>query len=213
MVGRDKKRIWDNTRSVSYNVLHCSKRIKDSRHVPNTATTADKTAPRVIKKYPNRRLYDTETSNYIKLTEVKQLVMDKEPLVVRDAKTGDDITRQVLLQIILEEEAGGEPIFTEQVLGSVIRFYGNAMQSFLGPYLERNMQAFLDIQAKLGEQSKAVSPEMWANFMKIQSPLAQGMMGHHVEQSTQLFLQMQEQMQEHLKNQREQMLGALGLQS
>lgn len=181
--------------------------------MPNTATTADKTAPRVIKKYPNRRLYDTETSNYIKLTEVKQLVMDKEPLVVRDAKTGDDITRQVLLQIILEEEAGGEPIFTEQVLGSVIRFYGNAMQSFLGPYLERNMQAFLDIQAKLGEQSKAVSPEMWANFMKIQSPLAQGMMGHHVEQSTQLFLQMQEQMQEHLKNQREQMLGALGLQS
>ena len=164
------------------------------------------TTPRVIKKYPNRRLYDTETSSYIKLTEVKQLVMDMVPLQVLDVKTGEDLTRSVLLQIILEEEAGGEPIFTVDVLSSVIRFYGNAMQSFLGPYLERNMQAFIDIQSRLGDQSKAVTPETWARFMKMQSPLVQGMMGNHVEQSTQLFLQMQEQM----KKQREQMLGALG---
>ncbi len=162
---------------------------------------------RVIKKYPNRRLYDTETSSYIKLTEVKQLVMDMVPLQVVDVKTGEDLTRSVLLQIILEEETGGEPIFTVGVLSNVIRFYGNAMQGFLGPYLERNMQAFIDIQSRLGEQSKAVTPETWARFMQMQSPLAQGMMGKHVEQSTQLFLQMQEQ----IKKQREQMLGALGL--
>lgn len=171
----------------------------------------EEAASRLVKKYPNRRLYDTETSSYITLSEVKQLVMDQQPLVVRDAKTGEDLTRSILLQIILEEEAGGEPIFTEEVLSSIIRFYGNAMQSFLGPYLQRNMEAFIDIQSRLGERSKAVTPEMWANFMKMQSPLVQGMMGHHVEQSTQLFMQMQEQMQEQLRKQREQMLGAFGL--
>ena len=74
---------------------------------------APKEALRVIKKYPNRRLYDTDTSTYITLTEVRQLVMDSAPFVVRDAKTGDDLTRSILLQIILEEEAGGAPKFTE----------------------------------------------------------------------------------------------------
>ena len=174
--------------------------------MPSTPPALPKPTVRVIKKYPNRRLYDTETSSYIKLTEVKQLVMDKVALTVLDVKTGEDLTRSVLLQIILEEEAGGEPIFTVGVLSSVIRFYGNAMQSFLGPYLERNMQAFIDIQSRLGEQSKAVTPEVWARFLQMQSPIVQGMMGHHVEQSTQLFLQMQEQ----LNKQREQMLDAMG---
>lgn len=170
-------------------------------------TGGDKSSPRVIKKYPNRRLYDTDTSTYITLTEVKKLVMESEPLVVRDAKTGDDLTRSILLQIILEEEAGGSPMFTEAVLSNIIRFYGNAMQSFIGPYLEKNVQAFMDIQAKLGEQSKGLTPEMWAQFMNMQSPMMQGMMGNYVEQSKNMFVQMQEQMQK----QTEQMFGALGL--
>jgi polyhydroxyalkanoate synthesis regulator protein len=74
-----------------------------------------KPALRVIKKYPNRRLYDTDSSAYITLTEVKQLVMDCEPFVVVDAKTGQDLTRSILLQIILEQEANGAPMFTEAV--------------------------------------------------------------------------------------------------
>ena len=73
---------------------------------------AAKSAQRVIKKYPNRRLYDTDTSTYITLAEVKQLVMASQPIVVRDAKTGEDLTRSILLQIILEEEAGGAPMFS-----------------------------------------------------------------------------------------------------
>src|SRR5690606_13541044 len=81
---------------------------------------------RIIKKYPNRRLYDTDTSSYITLAEVKALVMDNEPFVVRDAKSNDDLTRSILLQIILEEETAGVPIFTEQVLANIIRFYGHA---------------------------------------------------------------------------------------
>jgi polyhydroxyalkanoate synthesis repressor PhaR len=115
---------------------------------------AAKPSQRVIKKYPNRRLYDTDTSTYITLAEVKQLVMDSEAFVVRDAKTNDDLTRSILLQIILEEEAGGAPMFTEAVLANIIRFYGHAMQGFMGSYLEKNVQAFTDIQAKLAEQSK-----------------------------------------------------------
>jgi polyhydroxyalkanoate synthesis repressor PhaR len=164
-------------------------------------------ASRVIKKYPNRRLYDTETSTYITLTEVRQLVMDTADFVVRDAKTNEDLTRSILLQIILEEETGGAPMFTEAVLANIIRFYGNAMQSFMGAYLEKNVQSFMDLQVKMSEQSKGLTPEMWAQFMNAQSPMMQGMMGNYVEQSKTVFTQMQEQMQK----QSEQMLQAFGL--
>jgi len=162
---------------------------------------------RVVKKYPNRRLYDTETSTYITLADVRQLVMDSAQFVVRDAKTNEDLTRSILLQIILEEEAGGAPMFTEAVLGNIIRFYGNAMQSFMGAYLEKNVQAFMDLQVKMAEQSKGMSPEMWAQFINAKSPMMQGMMGNYVEQSKDVFTQLQEQMQK----QSEQMLSALGL--
>lgn len=169
---------------------------------------APKEALRVIKKYPNRRLYDTDTSTYITLTEVRQLVMDSAPFAVRDAKTGDDLTRSILLQIILEEEAGGAPMFTEAVLGNIIRFYGHAMQGFMGSYLEKNVQVFAEIQTKLTEQSKVVTPEMWSQFMSMQSPVLQGMMGnYYVEQSKTMLSQMQEQMQK----QTEQMLSTFGL--
>lgn len=164
-------------------------------------------SPRVIKKYPNRRLYDTDTSAYITLTEVKNLVMDSTDFVVRDAKTNEDLTRSILLQIILEEEAGGAPMFTEAVLANIIRFYGNAMQSFMGSYLEKNVQSFMDLQLKMSEQSKGLTPEAWAQFVNAQSPAMQGMMGSYVEQSKTVFTQMQEQMQK----QSEQVLAALGL--
>ena len=170
-------------------------------------TVHDAASSRVIKKYPNRRLYDTETSTYITLSEVRQLVMDSTSFVVRDAKTGDDLTRSILLQIILEEESGGAPMFTEPVLANIIRFYGNAMQGFMGAYLEKNVQGFMDLQVKMTEQSKGLSPEKWAQLMNVQSPMMQGMMGNYVEQSKDVFTQMQEQMQK----QSEQMLAALGI--
>lgn len=174
----------------------------DSKN-PSTAPVS----ARVIKKYPNRRLYDTDTSTYITLAEVKQLVMAHQPVVVRDAKTGDDITRSILLQIILEEEAGGRPMFTEAALANLIRFYGHAMQGFMGTYLEKNVQTFTDIQATLAEQAHGMTPEAWAQFFGGQAPMVQGLMGSYAEQSRTLFTQMQEQMQK----QTEQMLGAMGL--
>ena len=176
-----------------------------------STTKAPATPPggekRVIKKYPNRRLYDTSSSSYITLAQVRELVMAQEAFVVRDAKSGEDLTRSILLQIILEEEAGGAPMFTEAVLAHIIRFYGHALQGFMGTYLEKNIQAFIEIQAKLAEQSTGLSPESWAQFMSMQSPMMQGMMGNYLEQSKTMFLQMQEQM----TRQTEQMLVAFGI--
>ncbi len=158
-------------------------------------------ATRLIKKYPNRRLYDTQTSTYITLADVKQLVLEKEDFQVVDAKSQEDLTRQILLQIILEEEAGGMPMFTSPMLSHMIRFYGNAMQGMMGTYLEKNIQAFIDIQDKLKDQSKQLydgkgfGPELWSQFLAGQAPMMQSMMGSYIEQSKNMFMQMQEQMQ------------------
>lgn len=159
-------------------------------------------AVRLIKKYPNRRLYDTKTSAYITLEDVRQLVLDQEEFRVTDAKSGEDLTRQILLQIILEEEqTGGMPMFTPPVLTQIIRSYGNAMHGMMGSYLEKNVQAFIDIQKKLQEQSKAfydtnrIGPDMWAQYVNMQAPMIQNMMTNYIEQSKNLFVQMQENMQ------------------
>jgi polyhydroxyalkanoate synthesis repressor PhaR len=169
-------------------------------------TTTKKISVRLIKKYPNRRLYDTQTSSYITLTDVKQLVLDNEDFAVIDAKSDEDLTRSILLQIILEEESNGTPMFSSAALSQIIRYYGHAMQGMMGSYLEKNIQAFIDIQNKLTENSKGFyegkpfSPEMWAQFMNVQGPMMQGMMSNYIEQSKTLFVQMQEQMQNQSKN-------------
>ena len=150
---------------------------------------------RILKKYPNRRLYDTRTSSYITLADVKKMVLDGEGFEVRDAKTGDEITRAILLQIILEEETGGVPMFSTQSLEQIIRFYGHAMQGVMGDYLEKNMQSFSDMQARFVEQSKGLSfsPELWTKFLSGQSDVP-GIMGGMIEQSRSFFDQVQEQM-------------------
>jgi polyhydroxyalkanoate synthesis repressor PhaR len=165
------------------------------------ADAAADTGPRVLKKYPNRRLYDTRTSSYITLHDVKQMVLDAQVFEVRDAKSGDDITRSILLQIILEEETGGMPMFSSQMLAQIIRYYGHAMQGMMGSYLEKNLQTFVDLQTRFADQGKGLydpksfTPEMWSQFMTGQAPLMQGLMGNYLEQSKNLFVQMQEQMQ------------------
>ncbi len=154
---------------------------------------------RLIKKYPNRRLYDTQTSTYVTLSDIKNLVMSNEVFKVVDAKTEEDLTRNILLQIILEEEAGGAPVFSSQMLSQIIRFYGNSMQGLMGNYLEKTMQSFVDIHNKLGDQTKGLgagsTPEAWSQMMNLQNPLMQGLMGNYMEQSKDLFIKMQEQLQ------------------
>ena len=160
------------------------------------AVAAPAGGPRVLKKYPNRRLYDTQLSSYITLADVKTMVLSGERFEVRDAKTGEDLTRSILLQIILEEETGGVPIFSAPMLSQLIRFYGHAMQGMMGSYLEKNLQTFTDIQARLAEQGLPVaqSPELWTQFLNGQAPAVQGLMGNYLEQSRKMFVQMQEQM-------------------
>ncbi|TDQ43691.1 polyhydroxyalkanoate synthesis repressor PhaR [Tepidicella xavieri] len=151
------------------------------------AAAAPGKSVRVIKKYPNRRLYDTDSSSYITLAEVKALVMRGEPFVVRDAKTGDDLTRSILLQIILEEETAGVPLFSESMLANIIRFYGHAMQGYMGSYLEKNLQLFMDFQKSMTDPSKGWTPELWQQFMGMQAQVMPGMNA---------FAQMQEKMWE-----------------
>ena len=112
--------------------------------------------PRIIKKYPNRRLYDTEVSSYVTLGDVRDLVLRKVPFQIRDARTGEDITRGILLQIIMEQEEDGEPILSEQVLEKIIRFYGDSLQGMVTSYLERSLNLFVDQQAKVQEQMRTM---------------------------------------------------------
>jgi len=130
------------------------------------ATAADAQPQRVIKKYPNRRLYDTKTSSYVTLTEIKHLVMEGQSFVVRDAKSGEDLTRSLLLQIILEEESAGVPMFTEAVLSNIIRFYGHAMQGHMGAYLESNLQSLMMMQSKMGHQQQNIMSQMQEQMQK-----------------------------------------------
>jgi polyhydroxyalkanoate synthesis repressor PhaR len=157
---------------------------------------------RLIKKYPNRRLYDTKTSVYITLVDVKKLVVEGEEFQVMDAKTGEDLTRSILLQIILEEEAAGAPMFSSDTLAQFIRSYGNAMQGMLGPYIERNMQLFAEMQKSLSEQSQKLygdpakfNEDVWKQFMTFQGPAMQNLVSAYIDQSRNVFQQMQSQLQ------------------
>ena len=166
-------------------------------------TQAADTNVRLIKKYPNRRLYDTKTSTYITLADVKQLVLENESFKVVDAKSAEDLTRSILLQIILEEESGGVPMFSSTMLAQVIRFYGHAMQGMMGSYLEKNIEVFMEVQDRMAEQSKGLyggsnqfAPDVWTQMMTAQTPAVQTMMNSYDEQSKTMLSQMQDKMQD-----------------
>src|SRR4051812_43219375 len=162
---------------------------------------------RIIKKYPNRRLYDTETSSYITLQDVKKLVLEQVEFRVEDAKSKDDLTRSILLQIILEEETAGAPMFSSDMLSQIIRFYGNAMQGMMGSYLEKNIHTFVDMQKRLQDQSRQMfgqnpmlNSDAWSEFVKMQGPAIQGLMSRYLEQSASAFMEMQQQLQQQSRN-------------
>ena len=112
--------------------------------------------PRIIKKYPNRRLYDTEESRYITLADIRKLVMDKVDFSVIDKQSQDDITRSILLQVISEQEQKGEPVMSRDFLSQVIRSYGGMMPDFVSSYLEQSFKLFTDQQQKVRDQVKDV---------------------------------------------------------
>lgn len=144
------------------------------------------TALRVIKKYPNRRLYDTEISSYITLEDVRQLIAEGVEFEVRDARSGDDLTRTVLLQIIAEHEERGQPIFSTRLLTQIIRFYGDSLQGFMGSYLERSMQVFLDQQTQfrsqlssmLGQTPWTMLNQLTERNLEVWQQMQSGMLGN-----------------------------------
>lgn len=111
---------------------------------------------RTIKKYPNRRLYDTKLSKYITLSHIRDLVIDKEQFIVIDKKSGDDITRSILMQVIIEQEQSGDPVMTEDFLSQIIRTYGNAMPNVVSNYLEQSLRLFVNQQAQARDRLKRV---------------------------------------------------------
>ena len=136
---------------------------------------------RTIKKYANRRLYDTAISQYVTLEDIRALVTESKPFQVVDAKTGEDLTRSILLQIICEREDKGEPILSTEFLEQVIRFYGDAMQGFMGSYLEKSIDSFL-------QQQETIRTQM--NSLMEQTPLS--VMAHMTERNLDMWKSMQE---------------------
>ena len=137
--------------------------------------TENAAGKRVIKKYPNRRLYDTNESKYVTLNDVRKLVLEETPFCVIDKKTGEDITRNILLQIIIEQEETGDPIFSTDVLQQLIGFYGNSARSFAGDFMQSSVGVLYSamqtnpISSMFADTAKR-NVEMWQrmqeNFMK-----------------------------------------------
>lgn len=122
--------------------------------------------PRIIKKYPNRRLYDTAISSYITLEDVRKLVIEHAVFQVRDARSKEDITRSILLQIIMEQEADGEPIFSVNVLEQIIRLYGDTMQGMVTNWFERSLKLFREQQETMRGQMQSVMTGDAVSFMR-----------------------------------------------
>jgi polyhydroxyalkanoate synthesis repressor PhaR len=169
---------------------------------------------RLIKKYPNRRLYDMSTSNYIRIDDVKELVLKQVSFRIVDAKTNEDLTRSVLMQIIAEQESSVPPMFSPDLLAQIIRSYGSAMQGMMATYLDHNIHTFVEIQRRLqeaflGQSGDNLSPsaELWNQFVKAQGPAIQSLMTSYLQQSTQVFLETQQQLQKQAGD----VVGALGL--
>ena len=138
---------------------------------------------RIIKKYPNRRLYDSTASRYVTLDDVRRLIKDGVTTKVVDAKTDEDLTRSILLQIIVEQEDKGVPMFSTQLLQQVIRFYDDALQTFMGTYLEQSV-------AQASHEQRALQEEM-ASIME-RAPLT--LLHELAERNLTLWRELQEQM-------------------
>ncbi|MFN7093775.1 MAG: polyhydroxyalkanoate synthesis repressor PhaR [Burkholderiales bacterium] len=159
---------------------------------------------RIIKKYQNRRLYDTATSTYIILEDIKQIIIGGEVIQVIDVKTEQDVTRSVLLQIILEEEVNGAPMFSNNFLFQIVRFYGKVFQPSLSPFLEQGVDLFKKMQKQFydqirdsyGKEKLLSGVELWKEFMHQQGPQLEDTIKEYMQNNTNAFLEMQDHLQQ-----------------
>ncbi|MEM7210016.1 MAG: polyhydroxyalkanoate synthesis repressor PhaR [Pseudomonadota bacterium] len=143
--------------------------------------SGDENNTRVIKKYPNRRLYDTEASRYITLSEVRDLIIDEVPFVVTEQKTGEDITRSILLQIILEQESESNPLFSNENLERFIRYYGSVPHKSFSDFMANSLQFFHDQQLEFGKAMEGLAGQnpmsIWAEMTQKNLDAWNSMMG------------------------------------
>jgi polyhydroxyalkanoate synthesis repressor PhaR len=163
---------------------------------------------RNIKKYRNRRLYDVSTSSYVIIDDIKQIILEGESIKVIDTQTNEDVTRNILLQIIFEEEMNKTPIFSNNFLCQLIKFYGKTMQPSLGIFFEQGLDTFKQLQKNFYEQIKEnnygkdkIIPniKLWKDFMDSQNKEIEKLLKKHIKQNTQTFFKMQDQIQEQAK--------------
>jgi polyhydroxyalkanoate synthesis repressor PhaR len=172
--------------------------------------TNNKKDIRIIKKYQNRRLYDTAISMYIVLSDVRDYIVEGEIVKVIDVKTEQDVTRSVLLQIVLEEEVSGAPMFSDDFLFQIIKFYGKALQPSVSPFLENGLDLFRKMQKQFYEQlngnytgaNVTAGIDLWNDFLSKRNSQVESSIKDYIENSTDTFLKMQEK----LKDQTESML-------
>ncbi|MGU9951357.1 MAG: polyhydroxyalkanoate synthesis repressor PhaR [Gammaproteobacteria bacterium WSBS_2016_MAG_OTU1] len=165
--------------------------------MPETKTNETKTDIRVIKKYPNRRLYDTGASRYITLEDIKKMAIGNEPFCVRDAKTGEDITRAALLQALLSEESFEQPVLSEQGLRNLIAFFHGPFRGPMSVYLEQCMPVFLETQQKMQDKFGGVlSATEMEQMATVQGIMARQMLEKHIFGGVENFFNAQKQMHE-----------------
>jgi polyhydroxyalkanoate synthesis repressor PhaR len=173
---------------------------------------------RIIKKYQNRRLYDTATSTYIILEDIKQMIIEGETITVIDVKTGNSVTRSVLLQIILDEEVNSSPIFRDDFLLQIIRFYGKAFQPAISPFLEQGMDMLKQSQKQFVTQVRNASNgkeqlnhnlDKWKEYWESNNGNINQNMFEYLTTSTNQFLQMQLNVQEQIQNQRDNIMNLI----
>lgn len=144
----------------------------------------------VIKKYPNRRLYDTYSSSYITLSKIRQLILDGQALQVLDSKTNEDLTHSILLQVILDKESNNAPLLSNEILIKIIKFYGHPLQRILQGYLEKNIQFFIEAQQEIAK-SLALITQQATQPTHQQISLFEEVMSQYLAESYGLLAKMQ----------------------
>ncbi len=170
----------------------------------------NKATIRVIKKYQNRRLYDTGTSTYMVLDDVKRMIMDGDEIHVIDIKTNKDVTRNVLLQIVLDEEVNGVPNFSNDFLYENIRFYGKVFQSVLGPFLDHSVELFNRMQKILYEKlreshkhegdSSVLGLKSWQDFILGKDQVMNKLIRDYLKQFSSSDSGIEEQIEQYTQN-------------
>ena len=166
----------------------------------DNSSAAEKEEPRVVRKYSNRRLYDSRQSKYINLDELKDLILAGEPLQVVNASDGADITRQTLVQVLLSEEVFGEPVFSEQSLRNLILFFRGPMRGPMAVFFDQCAPMFLDAQKRLTDRLGArANPEELNYFAAMQGRMVRELLENYAFRALENYITAQQRAEQNME--------------